>query len=344
MGVNITEILPMKEISFRDLSGKVIVVDASLFLYQFLTSIRQPDGTPLTDSDGNITSHLTGLFSRTVRLMNYGMKLAYVFDGKPPELKRKERERRNQLKVEAEAKYKVAQSRGDIAAMRKYGSRTTRLTKEIVDESKELLRALGIPVIQAPSEAEAQAAYIVKKGDAYALASQDSDTMMFGTPKLIRNLSLVGRKKKVNALAYKSVKPEMVELSEVLNSIGIDNDQMIALCMLVGTDYNKGGIKGIGPKNAIKLVKKHGTDFKTLFDEVKWDEHCETDWKEIFYLIKKMPVTDDYSLRWEAVDEERVKKLLVELRGFSLERVENSIKKIVKESDKLKQKALGDFF
>ncbi len=343
MGVNITEILPMKETSFRALSGKIIVVDASLFLYQFITSIRQPDGALLTDSHGNVTSHLSGLFSRTTKLMSYGIKLGYVFDGKPPELKRKERERRDLIKQEAEAKYKVAVSKGNIEEMRKYASRTARLTKKMVDESKELLSALGIPVIQAPSEAEAQAAHIVKNGDAFALASQDSDTIMFGTPKLIRNLSLVGKKKKVNALAYTSVKPELVELSEVLNTLGIDQNQLIVLCMLVGTDYNIGGVKGIGPKNALKLVKKYNSNFDFLFSDVKWADFFDTDWTEIFYLIKKMNVSDDYSIVWNKIDFDRVKEILVDLHGFSLERIEAVLHKLIKETEDSKQSSLGDF-
>jgi flap endonuclease-1 len=341
MGVNIAELLPKKEIGFKDLSGKIIAVDASLFLYQFLSSIRQSDGQPLTDQNGNVTSHLSGLFSRTVRLMNYGMKLCYVFDGKAPDLKQKERDRRRAIKEDAKAKYQVAKQEGNTADMKKFASRTSRLTPEMVKESKELLHALGVPTVQAPSEAEAQAAYMVKKGDAYALASQDADTLMFGTPLLIKNLSLIGRRKKAGALAYQTIKPELITLSEVLNTLGIDQDKLIALSMLVGTDFNVGGIKGIGPKNALKYAKEYEID--DIFKEVRWDDHFDIPWTEIFYLIKKMPTTDDYDLKWTDIDETKVQDILVSRHGFGEDRIMSSLKKMMKEKKDNMQKGLGDF-
>ena len=120
MGVKIFELLTKKEIGLKDLSNKVIMVDASLVLYQFLSSIRQRDGTPLKDSQGNVTSHLIGLFSRTTRLMQNHIKIAYVFDGKAPDLKKKERERRAGLKQEAKVKYEAALKAKDVAGMKKY--------------------------------------------------------------------------------------------------------------------------------------------------------------------------------------------------------------------------------
>lgn len=344
MGVNIAELLVRKEINLKELKGKVVAVDASMFLYQFITTIRQRDGSPLKDSKGNITSHLTGLFSRTINLLSAGLKLVYVFDGKPPELKTAEKERRTALKVEAQKKYEEAKEQEDIDSMKKYAGRTARLTREMVEEAKELLSAMGVPVVQAPTEAEAQASYIVKKGDSYAVATQDADTLMFGAPLIIRNLSIVGKRKKVNALSYATVKPELVDLSENLNQLGIDSDQIIALCMLVGTDYNIGGIKGIGPKNALKLVKKYGKDIDKLFEEVKWDDYFDYSWQEVFYAIKKIRITDDYEIKFGKIDEDKVKKILVDKHDFSEERVSTSIKKLIKEQGDRKQKGLGDFF
>ena len=256
MGVKLTDLLKPKKIELKDLKDKVIAIDASLFLYQFITTIRQRDGSLLKDSNGNVTSHLSGLFSRTVNLMRNGLKLVYVFDGEMPELKRKERERRSKLKDEAELLYEKAVQEGNIELMRKYGARTARLTPEMVNESKELLTGLGIPIVQAKSEAEAQASYMVKKGDCYAVATQDNDVFMFGANRVIKNLSILGKRKKIRALKYEVIKPELVELDNVLNTLGMDNDQLIVLGMLVGTDFNIGGIKGIGPKNGVKLVKK----------------------------------------------------------------------------------------
>lgn len=343
MGVNIAELVPKKEISFRELSGKIIAVDTSLFLYQFLTSIRQGDGGLLKDVKGRVTSHLAGLFSRTTKLMSYGIKLAYVLDGKPPEMKKRELEKRLKSKQEAEARYKIAAEKGDITGMKKYASRTTRLTKDMVHEARELIAALGLPVIQAPCEAEAQASYIVKKGDAYAIASQDADSLMFGASRLLRNLSLAGRKKKANAISYKPVRPELINLSDVYNSLGLDHDHLIALCMLVGTDYNPGGVKGIGPKSALKLVMRHKSDLGSVFKEAGWDDIFPVSWEEIFYLIKQMPVSDDYTLSWDKPDAEKVIEILVGRHSFSRERVDAALNRVAGKTEKLAQRGLGEF-
>lgn len=344
MGVKINELVPSRELTFRELKDKIIVVDASLFLYQFLTTIRQPDGTALMDSKGRVTSHLVGLFSRTARLMQYGMKLAYVFDGEPPKLKALEQSRRHERKIEAGRKYQKAVEEKRVEDMKKYAGRSARLTREMVEEAKELVQALGLPVVQAPSEAEAQASYIVKMGDASALATQDADAMMFGAPTLVRNLSLVGRRKLVNKLRYQSIKPEIVDLAETLNKLGIDQDQLVALCMLVGTDYNTGGIKGIGPKGALKLVRQYGKDFDSLFKETDWEKSFEElSWEEVFYLIKKIPVTDSYSLKWAPADDEELRQILVDRHDFSEERICNTIQKLVKEKGSKQQRGLGEF-
>jgi flap endonuclease-1 len=343
MGVKINELVPAREIGFRQLSGKVIAVDSSLFLYQFLTTIRQPDGTLLMDSKGRVTSHLVGLFSRTARLMQYGLKLCYVFDGEPPKFKHQEQQRRHDLKEEAKEKYKAAVEREDIEEMSKYAKRTVSLSKEMIEESKELVAALGLPVVQAPSEAEAQAAHMVRKQDAFALATQDADALMFGATRIVRNLSLVGKRKQTNRLSYQNVQPELVELSNTLNLLGIDQDQLIALCMLVGTDYNPGGIKGIGPKNALRLVQQYGKGFDKLFESVEWSKNFDTNWSEIFNLIKKMPVTDKNALKWKSVDSDEISKLLIDRHDFSSERVESTLQKLLREKETKQQKGLGDF-
>jgi flap endonuclease-1 len=345
MGVKITDLVVSREIDFRDLAGRIIVVDASLFLYQFLTTIRQPDGSPLMDSQGQVTSHLVGLFSRTARLMQCGIKLAYVFDGKPPGLKFAEQSRRHSLKVEAKEKYDSAAEIGDVDEMRKYAGRTSRLSPEMVVESKDLLSALGIPVIQAASEAEAQASFIVKNGDAFAIATQDADALMFGAPRIAKNLSLIGKKKQANRLSYQNVRPEIIDLADTLNSMGVDQDQLIALCMLVGTDYNPGGIKGIGPRGALKLVKEHKGDFKQLFASAKWDDFFPSiRWEDVFYTIKDIPVSKDYGMQWAPVDDDGVLRLLVDKHNFSQERTAQALSKLAAGGSAKKQRGLSEFF
>ncbi len=203
--------------------------------------------------------------------------------------------------------------------MKKYASRSTRLTKEHVEEAKLLLSAMGIPVIQAPSEGEAQAAHIVAKGDAYAIISQDSDSLLFGATRVVRNLSVSGKRK-----------------------IEMDRDQLIVLSMLVGTDYNVGGIKGIGPKKAMKLIKEIDSTEK-IFEEVKWEEHFTVSWKEVYDLLHNIPVTDDYELTWTEYDKDKIRELLVDKHDFAEERVNSLFDKLDKSAKNNLQKSLFEY-
>ncbi len=337
MGVQITELLKKHEINLENLSNKIIVIDASNHLYQFLTTIRSPDGTAFTDSKGNITSHLIGLFSRTTNLMQRNIKLAYVFDGQVPKLKHKELQQRKEVKREAEEKYAKAMKEQNIEDMKKYAGRFSRLTLEMTDEAKKLLKALGIPYVEAPSEGEAQAANIVRNNDAYAVSSQDADSLLFGASRLVRNLSITGRRKKAGKQAYTEINPEIIILEENLSQLNIDREQLIALGMLVGTDYNVGGIKGIGPVKALNLVKKHGKNFGQMFAEAGWS--FDEKWQDVFELFIKIPVTDNYELKWKNPDKESAMKLLCTEHDFSTERVEKTIDSLMKS-----QKGLNEFF
>jgi flap endonuclease-1 len=341
MGVAFKEIIRSNEIDLDFLKSKIMVLDAYNVLYQFLTTIRARDGALLTDSKGNVTSHLAGIFSRSTNLMKKGIKLAYVFDGEPPKLKQSVIEARKSIKIYAEKKFLEAKKKEDLDEMKKYASRTSRLTKEMVGEAKNLVSALGIPFIQAPSEGEAQAAHMVKNGKGFAVGSQDFDSLIHGATALVRNLSVGGKRKRANSVHYETVKPELIGLSENLNNLGIDQNQLIALAMIVGTDYNPGGIKGIGPKGALNAVKKYKNDFETLFNEVKWDNNFNVPWSQVYYTIKKMPVSDDYILQWDEIDNDELFKLLVDEHDFSEARVKGSIERL--SSGEQKQKSLTEF-
>ena len=307
MGLNFKDLVVKKEISISDLHGKVLAIDSMNLLYQFLTTIRSPDGTPLTDKKGHVTSHLIGLFSRTTTLMEQGLKLVFVFDGKAPEIKQKTWEKRAQIKKEAFLKMKEAEQQDNLPEMRKFASRTAVLTREMREDAIQVITALGLPIVQAPSEGEAQTAHMVKNGDAYASVSQDYDNLIFGCPVLVRNLSVEGRRKKAGTLAYTKVNPEIILLKEVLEHLKLDLDQLIVLAILVGTDYNPGGVKGIGPKTGLKLLKEHGKDFEKIFQIVEWEKHYpDLAWKKVFDTIKHIPVTDDYSLGWKKIDENKL--------------------------------------
>ncbi|MBI2664949.1 flap endonuclease-1 [Candidatus Woesearchaeota archaeon] len=342
MGVQITELLFKKDIEISDLKNKTVAVDAPNHLYQFLSTIRQRDGSLFTDAEGNVTSHLIGLLSRTANLLRQGLKLVYSFDGTVPDLKKAETKKRAAAKIDAEKRLEEAEERGDLEAMRKYAARTSRLTPEMLEEAKKLLEALGVPYVDAPSEGEAQAAYMAKKGDCYAVASQDADCLLFQSPLLIRNLSITGRKKVAGKISYRNVNPELFSLKENLKRLGISQEQLISLAMLVGTDYNSGGIPGIGPKNGLKLVKEHKKP-ALIFKAADWDEHFNVSWNEVFKLIENMPTTDNYSIEFGKVSREKTMKLLVDRHGFSQERVENALSGLVEAEESTKQKGLSDF-
>lgn len=339
MGVNIASLLPIKEIKFEDLKNKVVGVDFFNVAYQFLSSIRGYDGTPLHDSKGNVTSHLQGLLSRSLNLMSKGIKLVYVVDGESPELKHMELEERKLRKNEAEAKYLEAKDKENLEEMYKYSKQFLRFEDSMIGESKELIEALGIPVIQAPSEAEGQIAYMNKKGDVWGCGSQDADSLLFGAPRLIRNLTLSQKKMVRGKTVYTFL--ELIELKEALESLDINHDQLIVLGIMVGTDFDKGGIAGIGPKKALKLVKdyKNEEQFDKLFKELKVDFN----WKEVYEIFKNLPVEKDYSLRWKSIDEDKVKEILVDRHDFNWERVKGLINKHEGENKLNKQKGLGDF-
>jgi flap endonuclease-1 len=338
MGVALTNLLKIRETSFKDLENKILVVDGQNMLYQFLTTIRQSDGGLFTDSNGNVTSHLIGLISRITNFLSKKLKLVFVFDGKVPEIKYLELQRRKSIKLDAQKKYETAVEQKNIEDMKKFASRTSRLTKEMVDEAISLIKAMGLPVIQAPSEGEAQAAHIVSKGEAYAIISQDADSLIFGATRVVRNLNVSG-KRKIGA-TYKTINPEIIELNENLNELGITRDQLIYLAILVGTDYNIGGIKGIGPKNAIKLVKEHKNP-EDIFNNLEWT--FDISWKEVFNTIKNIPVTDDYELFWSDYDKEKIIEILVDKHNFSEERVNSLFEKLDKTQQDNKQKSLFEY-
>lgn len=345
MGLKFKEIIVKEEISIKDLKGKILAIDSMNLLYQFLTTIRSLDGSALTDSKGRVTSHLIGLFNRTTSLMEEGLKLVFVFDGKAPEIKRKTWEKRAEIKKEASLKLKEAEEAGNLAEMKKFASRTAILSKEMIEDAKEIITALGLPIVQAPSEGEAQTAYMVKKGDAYASISQDYDNLIFGCPILVKNLSIAGKRKKTGKLAYQTIKPETIKLSDVLDDLKLDIDQLIVLAILAGTDYNPGGIKGIGPKKGLKLLKENPTNFDAVFKQVEWTKHYpDLSWKEIFNTIKEMPTTDDYELEWKSINEGEVIDLLVKEYEFSEERVRSKLDKLSRRKEEHIQKGLSSFF
>ncbi len=346
MGLNIRDIIPRKEIEISDLKGNLVCVDAYNTLYQFLSTIRQPDGTPLMDSKKRITSHLSGIFYRNINLLAEGIKMVYVFDGKAPELKLRTHKNREAGRDTARSRYEEAKQKEDLESMRRYRSQLTRLDEEMLRESKELLEAMGIAVVQAPGEGEAEAAYLSRtKENVYAAVSQDYDSLLFGATRLIQNLTLARKRKTFSG--WVEINPEMIELQRVLNLLEINLDQLICLGILVGTDYNPKGVPGIGQKKALDLVKKYKQPvliFKSVWEQINnLPEEDKFDWTEIFELFHK-PKVSDAEFKFREIDEDKIKEILVERHDFSEERVNKQLEKLREVEEKRKQKDLGKWF
>jgi len=345
MGLSIKDIISRKEVNFEDLRGKTVCVDAFNILYQFLSTIRQADGTPLKDNEGQITSHLSGILYRNIFLLNLGLKLIYVFDGEPPQLKRKIHKKRTEQREIAEEKYEEAKSTENLEDMRKFSQRLVRLENNMIEESKELLHAMGIATVQAPGEGESEAAYLARREDIYASVSQDYDSLSFGAPILIRNLT-ISRKKKTSS-GYVEVYPEVIVLEEVLKELEINQDQLICLGILVGTDYNPKGVFRIGQKKALEIVKEFVTPeeiFKSVENKIAaMNEEDQFDWKEVFALFRA-PQLRDSEIIFPKIDTEKIKEILVHRHGFNSERINNQLEKLEKVKKAKTQKALDKWF
>jgi len=317
MGVVLTPIVQPQPITLAELRDRALAVDGNGELYQFLALIRLADGSPLKDAKGRITSHLSGLFFRTTKLLaDYSPKLAFVFDGRPPVLKAAELDRRRAVKAQFDRAHAAAVASGDLAAAYSKATMTSRLTRDMVDEAKELLRLLGLPAIQAPSEGEAQAAHMARAGQVWTAVSKDYDTLLFGAPRLLRFLTIGGKEFLPSKGIFRPLEPELLDLDSQLARWGIDRERLIDLALLVGTDFNP-GVRGIGPKKALALVQRHGR-IEAMPAEIR-DVVSDVDAIRALYL--RPDVTDDYALEFRAPDEDGVIKFLCEEHQFSRDRV-----------------------
>jgi flap endonuclease-1 len=327
MGVPFKDLVVREPITIEQLVGKKLAIDAYNVLFQFISAIRQYDGTPLKDKSGNVTSHLNGLFYRTLKLMQAGAKPCFVFDGTAPELKAATQAARSKIRLEAAQKHKSAVEVGDHEAAKKYAKQTGHITREMVAEAKELISAMGLPVVQALGDAEAQAAYMARKGKVWAIVSQDYDSVIFGSPRSIRNLT-VSQKKKGSQL----VVPEMINLTKTLNALKIDLPKLVDAAILMGTDYNQ-GIKGIGPKTAIKIVQED--KFSEYESQIPRLSAVRT-------IFLKPATTDNYDLEWKPINLEKLREILCVRHDFSEDRLNKALGLTKFQTDK-SQKSLADF-
>ncbi|XP_037423026.1 flap endonuclease 1-B-like [Triticum dicoccoides] len=310
----------------EDYRGRVIAIDASLSIYQFLVVVGRKGTEVLTNEAGEVTSHLQGMLNRTVRLLEAGIKPVFVFDGEPPDLKKKELAKRSLKRDDASKDLHSAIEVGDEDSVEKFSKRTVKITKEHNDGCKRLLRLMGVPIVEAPGEAEAQCASLCKNHKAHAVASEDMDTLTFGAPRFLRH---------VTDLSFKKSPVTEFEVPKVLEELGLTMGQFIDLCILSGCDYCE-NIKGIGGQRALKLIRQHG-----CIEEVVQNLHkrytVPEDWpyQEVRTLFKQPNVcTEIPDFQWTSADKEGLVNFLAFENSFSSDRVEKAVEKIKAASDK----------
>jgi flap endonuclease-1 len=340
LGVKLGGLVEAKKISLEDLGGRKIAIDGHNILYQFLAIIRGRQGEPLRDQKGRVTSHLSGLIYRNSNLLEAGIQIVYVFDGKPHEFKKSVLQKRTQVRRKAQVQYEAAVKNGRTDDARKFAQRAATVNTDIISDAKKLLTLMGIPWVQAPGEGEAQASYMAKKRDVWATASQDFDSLLYGTPIFIRNLSITGRRKLPRKNVYIRIEPEKIELNRFLDTLKINAEQLIDVGILVGTDYNPKGIKGIGPKTALKLVAEHGS-LEASIPHIKNADfpYPPQEIKEIF--LTPM-TTDNYELEWNPPDKKGVLDFLCGERSFDRNRVLKALEKIEKGFQRGKERTTLD--
>ncbi|MEM4367084.1 MAG: flap endonuclease-1 [Candidatus Anstonellales archaeon] len=343
MGVDISSVITPRQISFLDLNGKKVGIDAFNTLYQFLSSIRQEDGTPLQDMKGNVTSHLAGILYRTARFFEFGVLPVYVFDGEKTPFKIKEIERRAEQKRLAEERLRKAIEEERVEEVGRYAKAVIKLDKQKISESKELISSLGIPVVTAMFEGEAEAASMASKGLIDGVASQDYDALVFGAPVLYRNLTL-NERRRVGGREI-TVRPEMLIQSEVLKQLGITKEKLVWLALLIGTDFNQ-GITGVGAKKGLALVKsvQSFNELKTIVAE-KYKQEFEDYIDEVAEFFLNPPVHSDYSIKWSKPDKGKVFSILCKEHDFSEERVAKVLERMESAYEKrIMQRRIDSWF
>ncbi len=353
VGIDLGDVVVRRPVAAADYAGKRIAFDGWNILYQFLSSIRQPDGTPLMDREGRITSHLAGVLYRTSNLVEQGVKPIFVFDGPPHPLKKETLADRAERKVKAQGEYETALAAGDLEKARSKAQQTSRLTPPMVAEATELLGALGVPVVQAPGEGEAEAAWLCTQGKVHAACSQDYDAILFGAPRLVRNLNAAGRRKLPGKQVWVDVTPEEIDLAASLAALHVTREQLVDAALLVGTDFHP-GVKGIGAKKAVALIQKEGT-LEGLLDRLAANPSSAASAVEKAIveqqgnLAQRAEVrriflaplhAEPADLEGKAPDPSRVLDFMVAKHGFSAERVQTAVDKFVAARARARQATL----
>ena len=327
MGVKLKDLASPRKTSFENLSGNSIAIDGYNIIYQFLTTIRGPTGEPLMNSKGKITSHITGLFYRNINLLNNNIRPIYVLDGKPPQLKSTLIKKRKEIREKNQEKYQKAMEEGDQEQARRYAHSMIKINEDIINDVKKILELMGIQCIQAPAEGEATVAYMNELDLVNYAVSQDYDSLLFGAKRLCRNLTVSGKRRIPRTNRFIDVEPEIIELKEFLRVNEINREQLVDIAILIGTDYNPNGFTRIGPKTAIKNIKK----YKRIEEIPKIEKELELiNIDEIRNMFLNPEVIKPEIIENNELQKEELISYLCTENDFSEERISNTIKKLDK--------------
>lgn len=334
VGLDLKQLCVRERTHLESFTSKIVAIDAYNAIYQFLSIIRGPDGMPLSDHNGKITSHISGLFYRNINFLSLGIKPVYVFDGKPPSLKSAEIQRRKQVKKDATIKYEIAISEGNYVEAKKFAQQTSVLRDDMIEESKKFLDLFGIPSIQAPTEGEATAAFLTTNGKAHASASQDFDSLLFGAKRLVRNFTNSGKRKLPNRNTTIEVEPELISLDKTLLELGLTREQLVDVGILIGTDFNPDGFERIGPKTALKMIKENERleNIPQIQDKLQ-----QIEYKQIREIFLNPQVNDVPEIKFGTIDYPGITNYLTKEKSFSLDRVETSLNRLRKSLEKKSQ-------
>jgi flap endonuclease-1 len=299
----------------KDFCHKKIAIDISIIIYQSVIAIRN-SGSDLTNDKGEITSHILGLFNRTLSFLDKGIIPVYVFDGKPPKLKQKILDARKVVKQKALEKLSETTNEADKI---KYLKRSVNITKEQMEQCRELLDFMGIPYIDAPEEADSQLSYLCKSSMVYAVLTEDMDILTFGSPKIIRNLT--------------SHKKSVIEISldNILEKLKLTNDEFIELCILFGCDYCP-HLSDIKPEILYKTFIKNKNLDKTLLELKNMGHNVPDifnyqDAKDYFKEAIHTPIEPNI-LKLKDVNDDKLVSLLVDKYGLIKYKVLNKLKRL----------------
>ncbi|KAJ1339908.1 hypothetical protein BSLG_005443 [Batrachochytrium salamandrivorans] len=317
--------LATKENDIKNYFGRKVAIDASMSIYQFLIAVRQGDGQQLTNEAGETTSHLMGMLYRTIRMVENGIKPAYL-------------QKRGERRAEAQKEADAALEAGDTENFDRFSRRTVKVSKEQNQECRRLLKLMGIPFVEAPCEAEAQCAALAKAGKVYAVGSEDMDTITFGAPVLLRHLTF-SEAKKMPIAEFNTPK--------ILEGLGLSHLEFIDLCILLGCDYCD-SIRGIGPHRAMQLIKEHRTIEAIIknIDKKKYTIPENWPFAEARQLFLEPDVIDPATveLNWTKPDEEGLLQFLVTEKGFNEDRIRKASQRLAKLMGTATQGRLDGFF